>query len=259
MKANGLLKWLVPAVLLGIVLIIGKSWVAAPDGQPAHDPENTALSPDQAKALGIAGDTPRDTVATLIGQVKAMRSEMLSLKKGNETLQTENNRLRTREGNIDSRIQSTLSSVTQQVTEQRQQANDARQKAEQQHRETQGLLSRLKDQLTNKPPAKSEIPVGFGLEPGDEQQFSGAQLPADAVQWIEPSNARAGQEGTSKAEGPLSSLTSKFKDLHGLDNNAIDRGQDHLRAVAKGEHDRKALRTGPRVPSPSTPSRRTRP
>ena len=139
MKANGLLKWLVPGVLLGIVLIIGKSWVSAPDAQPAHDPENTALSPDQAKALGIAGDTPRDTVATLIGQVKAMRSEMLSLKKGNETLQTENNRLRTREGNIDSRIQSTLSSVTQQVTEQRQQANDARQKAEQQHRETQGF------------------------------------------------------------------------------------------------------------------------
>ncbi|MFL1480259.1 hypothetical protein [Pseudomonas grimontii] len=39
MKANGLLKWLVPAVLLGIVLIIGKSWVAAPDAEPAHDPK----------------------------------------------------------------------------------------------------------------------------------------------------------------------------------------------------------------------------
>ncbi|MFZ5938787.1 TIGR03752 family integrating conjugative element protein [Pseudomonas sp. HS6-2] len=238
MKANGLLKWLVPGVLLGILLIIGKSWVTAPNARPVHDPENTTLSPDQAKALGIAGDTPHDTVATLIGQVKAMRSEMLSLKKDNETLQTENNRLRTREGNIDSRIQNTLSSVTQQVSEQRQQANDARQKAEQQHRETQGLLSRLKDQLTSKPTTtKSDVPVGFGLEPVDEQQFSGAQPPADAVQWIEPSNARPNQEVASKAEGPLTALTSKFKDLHGLDNNAIDRGQDHLRAVAKGERD----------------------
>ncbi|EPJ8753986.1 TIGR03752 family integrating conjugative element protein, partial [Pseudomonas putida] len=237
MKANGLLKWFVPAVLLGIVLIIIKSWVTAPDGQPTHDPENATLSAEQAKALGIAGDTPRDTVATLIGQVKAMRSEMQMLKKGNDALQTENNRLRTREGNIDTRIQSTLSSVTQQVTEQRQQANDARQKAEQQHRETQGLLSRLKDQLTGKPAVKSDVPAGFGLEPGDEQQFAGPQAPADAVQWIEPSNSRAGQENTGKAEGPLSSLTSKFKDLHGLDDNAIDRGQDRLRAVAKGERD----------------------
>jgi hypothetical protein len=40
MKANGLLKWLGPAVLLGIVLIIGKSWMAAPDGQPReHRPQ----------------------------------------------------------------------------------------------------------------------------------------------------------------------------------------------------------------------------
>lgn len=237
MKANSLLKWLVPGVLLGIVLIIGKSWVVAPGSQPAHDPDKAALSPEQAKALGIAGDTPRDTVATLIGQVKAMRSEMLSLKKGNDGLQTENSRLRAREGNIDTRIQSTLSSVTQQVTEQRQQANDARQKAEQQHRETQGLLSRLKDQFTGKPAAKSDVPAGFGLEPGDEQQFSGAQAPADAVQWIEPSNAHTSQEDTTKSDGPLSTLTSKFKDLHGLDNNPIDRGQDHLRAVAKGERD----------------------
>ena len=237
MKANSLLKWLVPGVLLGIVLIIGKSWVTTPDGQPAHDPDKPTLSAEQAKALGIAGDTPRDTVATLIGQVKAMRSEMRSLKKGNDALQTENNRLRSREGNIDTRIQSTLSSVTQQVTEQRQQANDARQKAEQQHHETQGLLSRLKDQLTRKPVTKSDLPAGFGLEPGDEQQFSGAQSAPDAVQWIEPSNARAGLDDASKAVGPLSSLTSTFKDLHGLDYNAIDHGQDRLRAVAKGARD----------------------
>ncbi|MFK3772995.1 TIGR03752 family integrating conjugative element protein [Pseudomonas sp. NPDC089406] len=241
MKANSLLKWLVPGVLLGIVLIIGKSWMASPESQTAHDPDKTTLSAEQAKALGIAGDTPRDTVATLIGQVKAMRSEMQTLKKGNDALQTENNRLRSREGNIDTRIQSTLSSVTQQVTEQRQQASDARQKAEQQHRETQGLLSRLKDQLSSKPAAKSDVPAGFGLEPGDEQQFSGAQSAPDAVQWIEPSNARASQGDVSKADGPLSSLTSTFKDLHGLDNNAIDRGQDRLRAVAKGERDLESI------------------
>lgn len=48
MKANGLLKWLVPAVLLGIVLIIGKSWVAAPDAEPAHDPENRMYEKESA-------------------------------------------------------------------------------------------------------------------------------------------------------------------------------------------------------------------
>ncbi len=99
MKANALLKWLVPAVLLGVAIIILKTWVAGSTSSPEHpvDQGNIQLSAEQAKSLGIAGDTPRDTVATLIGQVKAMRSDMLGLKKHNDSLQAENNRLRDRE------------------------------------------------------------------------------------------------------------------------------------------------------------------
>jgi FtsZ-binding cell division protein ZapB len=37
-----------------------------------------------------------------------MRSDMLGLKKHNESLQTENNRLRERENSVDSRIQTRL-------------------------------------------------------------------------------------------------------------------------------------------------------
>ncbi len=83
MKANALLKWLVPAALLAVVMIILKTWVAgssAPAPESSVDQGNLQLSAEQAKSLGIAGDTPRDTVATLVGQVKAMRSDMLGLK-----------------------------------------------------------------------------------------------------------------------------------------------------------------------------------
>ena len=120
MKANALLKWLVPAALLAVVLIILKTWVAGgstPSPENPVDQGNLQLSAEQARSLGIAGDTPRDTVATLVGQVKAMRSDMLGLKKHNDSLQTENNRLRERENSVDSRIQTALGSVTQQVDE----------------------------------------------------------------------------------------------------------------------------------------------
>ena len=89
MKANALLKWLVPAALLGVVLIILKIWVpggSTPSPEHPVDQGNIQLSAEQAKSLGIAGDTPRDTVATLVGQVKAMRSDMLGLKKHNDSL-----------------------------------------------------------------------------------------------------------------------------------------------------------------------------
>ncbi|MCD7038832.1 TIGR03752 family integrating conjugative element protein, partial [Pseudomonas sp. MAFF 311096] len=61
MKANALLKWLVPAVLIGVVFIVLKTWVAggtlpSSDSPPAQN--NLQLSAEQAKSLGIAGDTP---------------------------------------------------------------------------------------------------------------------------------------------------------------------------------------------------------
>ncbi len=235
MKANVLLKWLVPGMLVVVVLIIFRSWTSSAAPSVTHG-DTATLTPEQAKFLGIAGDTPRDTVATLVGQVKAMRSDMLTLKKSNESLQTENNRLRTREGSIDSRIQSTLGGVTQQVSEQRQQANEARQKAEQQHRETQGLLSTLKTQIAGLSSPKPDLPAGFGLQAGDEQAFQGAP-PMDALQWIEPASSGGPRDAASAKNGPLSNLSSKLKGLQGLPDNPIDSSQKQLRALAKGERD----------------------
>src|SRR5690606_5614171 len=51
MKANALLKWLVPAALLAVVLIILKSWVAGgstPSPEQPVDQGNIQLSAEQA-------------------------------------------------------------------------------------------------------------------------------------------------------------------------------------------------------------------
>ena len=66
MRSNGLLKWLMSPVALlvlfvGIRLFSGGGNDAAPRTQTA-----SALTPDEMKALGIEGDTPNDTVATLV-------------------------------------------------------------------------------------------------------------------------------------------------------------------------------------------------
>lgn len=240
MKANALLKWLVPAVLLGVVFIILKTWVAggtSPSSESPADQDNLQLSAEQAKSLGIAGDTPRDTVATLVGQVKAMRSDMLGLKKHNDSLQTENNRLRERENSVDLRIQTALGSVTQQVDEGRRQANEARLKAEQDSRQARGLLTQLQEQLSGLTGKGKDMPVGLGLEPGDGAQFEGQHSADDALQWIEPSDAPSTDaRGKTKTASALSPPTA-FNSLEGLKDNTIDRSQKQLREVAKGERD----------------------
>ncbi|MCR8932266.1 TIGR03752 family integrating conjugative element protein [Pseudomonas sp. S11A4] len=240
MKANALLKWLVPAALLGVVLIILKTW--APGGStpsPEHpvDQGNIQLSAEQAKSLGIAGDTPRDTVATLVGQVKAMRSDMLGLKKHNDSLQTENNRLRERENSVDSRIQTALGSVTQQVDEGRRHANEARLKAEQDSRQARGLLTQLQEQLSGLAGKSKDMPIGLGLEPGDGAQFEGRHSTNDALQWIEPSDAPSTDARGKTTTSSALSLPTAFNSLEVLKDNAIDRSQKQLRAVTKGERD----------------------
>ena len=237
MKANALLKWLLPAALLAVVVIILKTWVAGSNtSSPEHpvDQGNIQLSAEQAKSLGIAGDTPRDTVATLVGQVKAMRSDMLGLKKHNDSLQTENNRLRERENSVDSRIQTALGSVTQQVDEGRRQANEARLKAEQDSRQARGLLTQLQDQLSGLTGKGKDMPIGLGLEPGDGAQFEGQHSANDALQWIEPSDA---QSTDARGKTTALSLPTAFNSLKGLNDNAIDRSQKQLRVVTTGERD----------------------
>jgi integrating conjugative element protein (TIGR03752 family) len=240
MKANALLKWLVPTALLAVVVIILKTWVAGgstPSPEHPVDQGNIQLSTQQAQALGIAGDTPRDTVATLVGQVKAMRSDMLSLKKHNESLQTENNRLRERENSVDSRIQTALGSVTQQVDEGRRQANEARLKAEQDSLQAHGLLTKLQDQLSGLTGKGQDLPVGLGLQPGDGAQFEGGHPAGDTMQWIEPSDTLPTDTREKTKTSSALSLPTAFNSLEGLKDNAIDRSQKQLRAVSKGERD----------------------
>lgn len=239
MKANALLKWLVPAALLAVVLIILKSWVAGSTPSPEHpvNEGNIQLSAEQAKSLGIAGDTPRDTVATLVGQVKAMRSDMLGLKKHNDSLQTENNRLRERENSVDSRIQTALGSVTQQVDEGRRQANEARLKAEQDSRQARGLLTQLQGQLSGLTGKGKDMPIGLGLEPADGAQFEGQYSANDALQWIEPSDTQpTDARGKTNTSSTLT-LPTAFSSLEVLKDNTIDRSQKQLRAVTQGERD----------------------
>lgn len=240
MKANALLKWLVPAVLLGVVFIILKTWVAGGTSPSSVSPtaeDNLQLSAEQAKSLGIAGDTPRDTVATLVGQVKAMRSDMLGLKKHNDSLQTENNRLRERENSVDLRIQTALGSVTQQVDEGRRQANEARLKAEQDSRQARGLLTQLQEQLSGLTSKDKDMPIGLGLEPADGAQFEGQHSANDALQWIEPSDTPSTDaRGKTKTSSALR-LPTAFDSLEGLKDNVIDRSQTSLGAVTNNKHD----------------------
>ncbi|HZF83483.1 MAG TPA: TIGR03752 family integrating conjugative element protein, partial [Burkholderiaceae bacterium] len=232
MQSNGLLKWLmIPMALL--LVFLGLKLFSDSDA-PAPPDAGAQLTPDEAKALGIEGDTPRDTVATLVAQVRQLRTELQTALTDNRTQKAENERLRQREGAIDRRIQSALESERNQLRQDREQVAGERQ-------QTQGLLQDLQQRLDGlgDKAGHADLPVGLGLEPGDGERFGGG-----AMRWIEPDDARDDSKRRSSEGSGSASFPTRFgpaqKTLDAAADSAIATGRR-----AAGVPDTKAVYTMP--------------
>ncbi|MFH7617989.1 TIGR03752 family integrating conjugative element protein, partial [Pseudomonas syringae pv. tagetis] len=62
MKGNPLLKYLLIPFILFVIFFVIKSLGSAPT--PNTDTPDQKLTSEQAKALGVEGDTPSDTIRT---------------------------------------------------------------------------------------------------------------------------------------------------------------------------------------------------
>ena len=172
MRSNGLLKWLmIPVAFLvlfvAIRLFSGEGMSAPPVGDA-----DARLTPEEMKALGIEGDTPRDTVATLVAQVKQLRSELQVALSDNKSQREENQRLRQREASIDQRISSALEAERSNLRRDQQQAASERQ-------QTEGLLADLQrrlDSIGGRGDGHADLPVGLGLRDGDEAGMESASM-----------------------------------------------------------------------------------
>jgi len=215
MHSNGLLKWLMIPLALLLVFICIKLFSGDNDIPGALE-EATRLTPDEAKALGIEGDTPRDTVATLVAQVRQLRTELQTALGDNKVQREENQRLRQRESTIDRRIQSALDSERSQLHQDRQQVSSERQ-------QTQGLLQQLQQRLDDIGKDNPvDLPVGLGFEPDNG-------LAGDTLRWIEPEDRRddgkqhsagnAGSPGSPTRFGPAQ------KTLETTASSAVDAGR----------------------------------
>lgn len=212
-KSNNLLKLLIPVLLLGAGFIGLKSCSSPTEKTPSHSNTVADLSDEELKALGIDGDTPADTVATLVGQMKQYRKEMEAVRENSAELVKENKRLREREQGVDSRIDRAIS---------RERENFSTELQRQQTTLLDSFQQKL-NQLSAKGSSvgESDIPVGLGLE---------NQAPAEAVHWVEPSDAVTA-DPRSSAAGSV-----QFpRNFGNADDNPISRQKAEFLEAAKGE------------------------
>lgn len=232
LKANGMLKYIV-AFVFGVIIFIAVLAFKGNNSAKPNDNESVAVAYDlteaEQKELGLtAGDTPHDTLKTLLGAVKQTRAEVEAVRKENERLQQEN-----------SLLKGTPHSVAQQIS-------DA---LEQKQAEFDQKIEQLKGEFANGKniplttpdtaatlnsgnvqSATPNYPIGgLGLEgepiPQTPQTPSGNTQPASLpsqkqgtdMKWIDPSDGvykdQQGKIVDSASSGAISSYPNPFKTL----------------------------------------------
>lgn len=236
MRSNGLLKWLMLPMALLLVFIGIKLFSGDRGASPLPGDAGGQLTADEMRALGIEGDTPHDTVATLVAQVRQLRTELQTALSDNRNQRAENDRLRQRERSIEQRIQNVLDTERAQLRQDREQAVSERQQA-------QGLLQDLQRQFEGLGgrAGHTDLPIGLGLEDGDGQHFG-----RDGVRWIEPDDARPA-EGRSGSRGGFS-FPNDFSPV----GETLDAASETLGRATGGAVGTSSLEAVYTVPSNST-------
>lgn len=247
LKGNGLVKILVPSFIALVVAIVmlwpgsDSNQQSGSNGGEERDPSLT-LSEDELKALGIEGDTPEDTVATLVGQTRAMREEMNRVLETNQRLREQNADMLEDRRDVQSQIRSALHQQEQDFTQQRRATQ----------RENQSLLQSLQREISNLKDGFSgegsneDVPIGLGLEGGGAGSATGSNL-----SWVEPMDQRV-EEGTGRRgqEGPT--FPTSFQSAASDVGDAASRAGSAVKASATGQPDEATVEPVYTIPENST-------
>ncbi|HCM1946049.1 TPA: TIGR03752 family integrating conjugative element protein [Salmonella enterica subsp. salamae serovar 30:g,m,s:e,n,x] len=233
-KSNTLLKVIVPVVLLSAVMIGVKSCGGSKPVQDSADNATVAdLTQEELRILGIEGDTPQDTLRTLVGRIKTIQTSQENLEKQNAALAEENARLQNKGSNVDGRINDAVNAVKQESTQ-------AQQKLQAEQQRLAGLLESLKNTVPDpgaggNTPAGSDLPVGLGLEDAGP-----GEAVAQGTVWIEPQDGvqldRNGKPVTGAAVATNGTGIFQFPTAFGgLNDNEITRQKAELDRNAKNQ------------------------
>ncbi|TGB52881.1 conjugal transfer protein TrbI, partial [Escherichia sp. E4742] len=168
-KSNTLVKFVVPVVVVGGVFIGLKS---CGDSAPSSDPSAQqtqvlgTLSQEELKALGVEGDTPEDTLRTLIGRLNQVRERQQTLDEQNSRLLKENEQLRKRGTDVSGQLNDAVAGLQKSYEEKQRQLQNEQNTL---MAKVQSLTEQLSQQgHSGKADANnstdSDIPLGLGLD-----------------------------------------------------------------------------------------------
>ncbi|HEN3654478.1 TPA: TIGR03752 family integrating conjugative element protein [Yersinia enterocolitica] len=226
-KSNTLLKVLVPVVLFIAIAIGVKSFDSGTPPALSTIRPNTVsdLTEEELQILGIEGDTPADTLRTLVARLKVIQDKQNSLDQRNTRLSEENTDLKENDVNVDNRIRDAVNVVKQQEEQARQTLQ-----AEQQRLAT--LIERMEDGIGQM--QQGGLPVGLGLEGSD----TAIDRVSSGVMWIEPLDTVQLDRNGKSVIGTAAVGTGSFQfpsSFASLEDNEISHKKAELDRVVKNQ------------------------
>lgn len=178
-----------PAVVVGGVFIGLKSC-----GDPASSSDPSAqqtqvlgtLSQEELKALGVEGDTPEDTLRTLIGRLNQVRERQQTLDEQNSKLLKENEQLRKRGTDVSGQLNDAVAGLQKSYEEKQRQLQNEQNTL---MAKVQSLTEQLAQQGgSSKANTDSDIPLGLGLDGLSGSPGSAVSQGADGLMWVTPAD-----------------------------------------------------------------------
>jgi integrating conjugative element protein (TIGR03752 family) len=202
-KSNALVKIIVPAVLL-MGGFIGIKSCSDTKSTVSGTPQNHALaslSPEELQALGVGGDTPEDTLRTLVGTLNHVRAEQKRLSQQNADILKENDQLKNQHRDVAGQIDAAVAAIRQDDEQRRRELQD----------DQQGLLAQM-DLLTERLNATPLSSAQENLNTFGSPYGTNAVSPQNDVIWINPADEKPADwqaAGNNKAHYPASFLSEQ--------------------------------------------------
>lgn len=247
-KSNTLVKVIVPLMLVGGLVVGLKSCGLhdrpLPQGQATLPGSIGSLSPDELKSLGVEGDTPQDTLHTLIGSLNTVRTEQKQLSQENEMLRRQNEQLSHRGQDVTGQVSDAVSSLQKQYDGRARQLQDEQQALKNQLKVmTDRLANAGKTSPTSGAAADSDIPLGLGLDGLGHPQGGQATAGPGGLMWVTPTDQQ--QPSPGQAEGKTGpQFPTSF-----LDDNPLTRQKVAYEMQVKG-HSTENSTTGKSTENP---------
>ncbi len=239
-KSNTLLKVLVPVVLFIAVIIGVKSCGSGPTQESSAMKSGTVadLTEEELQILGIEGDTPEDTLRTLVARLKVIQDKQTSLERQNVTLSEENATLKEGGMNVDNHIRDAVNVAKQEEAQARQKLQAEQQRLATMIESLSGVGGQSIQPSSTGTSGQGDLPIGLGLEGSD----GAVGTVSGGVMWIEPQDAvqldRNGKPVIGAAAVGTAAGTGSFQfpsSFASLDDNEISRQKAELDRVAKNQ------------------------